>query len=89
MLSKIQKNIRYIEDITKFSKAINLIEDETVKIEATNVLKKLQNEAKYLDNSHEDVHFLKQSANIPKINSSKENIIALKQKLEKLLSKYL
>lgn len=89
MLPKIQDNPRYIEDIKRFNSAIEKVENEKIKLEATNLLNKLVNEVKYLDNTQVDLFFSKHSTRTGMAEDLRKNLIGYRKKLEKLLSSYL
>ncbi len=85
--SKIQENSRYLEDIQKFLKAIEKVENEKTKVQAINILSKLINEAKYIDNFQESLIFSKPNKTISNVESRK-NIIEYRKQLDKLLHNY-
>lgn len=89
MLPRIQDNPRYIEDINRFSSAIEKIENEKLKLEAKNLLGKLINEVKYLDNTQVDLFFSKHSTRTGMAEDLRKNLAGYRKKLEKLLSSYM
>lgn len=86
MTLRLQGNSRYNEDMNKFSKAIDSIENEKIKNEALDLLRKLQNEARNIDMSHERLFVSAQSSRTDALASSRKNLITFRKKLEKLLS---
>ena len=84
--SKIQENSRYLEDIQKFLQAIDSIENEKIKNEALDLLRKLQNEVSNIDASHERLFVSAQGSRTDALASSRKNLITFRKKLEKLLS---
>lgn len=89
MIPKIQNNPAFINDVERFSAAIAKIDDEKKRLEANNVLNKLVNEVKYLDNRQEDFFFTKTAVRSNTNDDLRKNLLAYRKKLEKLLSSYL
>lgn len=85
-LPKIQESTRYITDLERFSKSIDKIENEKIKLEAIGILDKLIKEVKYMDNVQETIFYSKQ--NKTSLEDSKNNIISYRKKLEKIANKY-
>ena len=87
IVPKIQENSRYLEDIQKFLKAIENVNNEKTKFEAVNILGKLINEIKYIDSFQESLVFSKPNKTTS-TKESRKNIIAYRKQLDKLLHNY-
>lgn len=88
MTLKLQGNSRYNQDMMKFSETIDSIENEKIKNQALDLLRKLQNETRNIDTSHERLFVSAQSSRTDALVSSRKNLITFRKELEKLLSRY-
>lgn len=86
MIPKIQNSPQFIEDYNSFQKKIELIDDEFLKKELTDLLAQLKNSVIFIDRCHEQT--LINGRISSEVGEIREEIIKTKSSLEQKLAYY-
>ncbi len=80
MLNPLAKSKRFQEDISKYSAAIQNIENESVKIEIKRLVNELMIKVKKMDDLHSEIIYTRQLPSMGK--DFRDDIIGLRKKIE-------
>lgn len=83
MLNSLVKSKKFIEDVSRYNKAIQETDEESLKIELTRMVNELISKVKKIDEMHDELIFTKQ---IPSMGKDfRDDIYSLRKKIENKL----